>query len=55
MKMADLILMNSEKIAKFAKMNSLQNYLLYGILITTIIIIVQQFCDFHGLMNVNTL
>ena len=29
MKMADLILANSEKIAKFAKINSLQNYPLY--------------------------
>ena len=53
--MSDLILMNSEKIAKFAKMNSLQNYLLYSILITTIIISVQQFFDFHGLVKVNTL
>ena len=31
MKMADLILANGEKIAKFAKINSLQNYPLYGI------------------------
>ena len=30
MKMADLILANNEEIAKFAKINSLQNYPLYG-------------------------
>ena len=30
--MADLILANGEKIAKFAKIKSLQNYGLYGIL-----------------------
>ena len=30
MKMADLILANSEKIVKFTKINSLQNYPLYG-------------------------
>ena len=29
--MADLILANGEKITKFAKINSLQNYPLYGI------------------------
>ena len=28
--MADIILANDEKIAKFAKINSLQNYPLYG-------------------------
>ena len=33
--MADLILANGEKIAKFTKINSLQNYLLYGILAHT--------------------
>ena len=30
MKMADLILANNEEIAKFTKINSLQNYPLYG-------------------------
>ena len=29
--MADVILANSEKIAKFAKINSLQNYPLYTV------------------------
>ena len=37
--MADLILANGEKIAKFAKINSLQNYPQYGSLATGIVIL----------------
>ena len=46
MKMADLILANKcgEKIAKFAKINSLQNYPLYGIFSLLLVLMLQSFC-----------
>ena len=46
MKMADLILANKfgEKITKFVKINSLQNYPLYGIFSLSLALMLQLFC-----------